>query len=317
MSQPFFSICIPVYKNIQFLERLLQSIRIQTFTDYEVVVSDDSPDDRVEKYLRENYADLPITYYRNAKALGTPANWNFAIEKATGLWIKLMHDDDWFASEESLSIFHKAVEGSKATFFYCNYSNVLLSNVAMSSEKIDGSGWRKKLIDTSPEVLYARNVIGPPSVTLVHHTVEAAYDTRMKWLVDIDFYISVLRTGKAQYIPELLVHVGLGDEQVTQYTHNKPEVEIPEGLLLHSKLGDTAFNTWLYYDGWWRLMRNLKIRSLEALEVYAKDLPVSDILVQMLRHQGFFPAIWLQIGVLSKASMFMSWMMQLFAGRFK
>ena len=315
--QPFFSICIPVYKNIKYLDRLLQSIRIQTFNDYEVVVSDDSPDDTVEQFLKMNYADIPLAYYRNTKALGTPANWNFAIEKATGTWIKLIHDDDWFASEDSLLLFSKAVAHSPAKFFHCNYSNVLLSNIAMSSQKIEGAAWRKKLIYSHPEALYARNIIGPPSVTLVHHTVKAIYDTRMKWLVDIDFYMAVLRKEQANYIPELLIKVGLGDEQVTQYTHNHPEIEIPEGLLLHSKLGDPAFKTWLYYDAWWRLMRNLKIRSLEQLSAFSNDLTISGVLVKMLQHQSVLPLSLLQIGPFSKASMFISWRLQLFAGRFK
>ena len=38
------SICVPAYKNPVGVERLLESIKVQSFTDYEVVVTDDSPD---------------------------------------------------------------------------------------------------------------------------------------------------------------------------------------------------------------------------------------------------------------------------------
>ena len=56
----FISICIPTYKSGTKLERLLDSIKIQTFSDYEVVVSDDSPDDSMKKIIDEKYADMNI-----------------------------------------------------------------------------------------------------------------------------------------------------------------------------------------------------------------------------------------------------------------
>ena len=41
------SICVPAYKNPVGVERLLESVKVQSFTDYEVVVTDDSPDGSV------------------------------------------------------------------------------------------------------------------------------------------------------------------------------------------------------------------------------------------------------------------------------
>ena len=79
---PFISICIPAYQNKKFLERLLKSISIQTFKDFEVVVSDDSPTNELENICRSYSDTFKIHYYRNAIPLGTPGNWNFAISKA-------------------------------------------------------------------------------------------------------------------------------------------------------------------------------------------------------------------------------------------
>ena len=47
-ESPLISICIPAYKRIDYLQKLLDSISIQTFKDYEVIVTDDSPDESVE-----------------------------------------------------------------------------------------------------------------------------------------------------------------------------------------------------------------------------------------------------------------------------
>lgn len=96
-AAPLISICVPAYKNVVYLERLLGSIQSQTFHDFEVVITDDSPDNAVSELIDRYKAMLPIRYFRNDVALGSPANWNAAIGHAKGQWIKIMHDDDWFA----------------------------------------------------------------------------------------------------------------------------------------------------------------------------------------------------------------------------
>jgi glycosyltransferase involved in cell wall biosynthesis len=106
------SICIPAYRNTAFLKRLLDSIACQTFTDYEIIITDDSPDDSVSQLIQNLTGIQPIRYYKNKTALGTPENWNEAIRHANGAWIKLMHNDDWFHSPDALTIFttrHKKI----------------------------------------------------------------------------------------------------------------------------------------------------------------------------------------------------------------
>src|SRR5205814_5816340 len=105
MNKPVIYICIPAYKRVRYLKRLLESIVIQTYRDFEVIITDDSDDDSVGKLVEEYTLKLPVVYHKNQKPFGTPANWNFAISKANGKWIKLMHDDDWFANEKALDIF--------------------------------------------------------------------------------------------------------------------------------------------------------------------------------------------------------------------
>jgi len=99
---PFISICIPTYKRIQYLKRLLNSIAIQNFKDFEVIITDDSPSGDVNDLCDRYKNKIQINYYKNPAPLGTPENWNESIRHAKGEWIKLMHDDDWFANEDSL-----------------------------------------------------------------------------------------------------------------------------------------------------------------------------------------------------------------------
>jgi glycosyltransferase involved in cell wall biosynthesis len=103
--QPFISICIPAYKNASYLDVLLRSIESQTFRNYEVIVSDDSQDDEVEILCKHYSTKFSLQYHKNSPAKGSPANWNMVISLAKGEWIKMMHDDDWFAGKASLAAF--------------------------------------------------------------------------------------------------------------------------------------------------------------------------------------------------------------------
>src|SRR5438128_12549487 len=98
MNAPLISICIPAYKRTVELKRLFNSIVIQTFKDFEIVITDDSPEESVAILCNEYRSKLPIAYYKNKIRLGSPANFNQSIAKATGEWIKMMNDDDWFAT---------------------------------------------------------------------------------------------------------------------------------------------------------------------------------------------------------------------------
>lgn len=101
---PKVSICIPAYRNPEGITRLLASVREQRFGDYEVVLTDDSPDGSVEAAARQAGLEN-LRYYRNETRKGAAANWNRAVELARGDYIKMMHHDDWFAGPDGLGRF--------------------------------------------------------------------------------------------------------------------------------------------------------------------------------------------------------------------
>src|SRR5438552_18625369 len=101
---PMISICISTYDEPTYFRRALRSFLEQDFTDFEVIVTDDSPNDAIADVLRETPDDR-IVYMRNACRLGVPANWNRAADFATGDFVKFLHHDDSFSSSSSRSRF--------------------------------------------------------------------------------------------------------------------------------------------------------------------------------------------------------------------
>ncbi len=301
---PFVSICIPTYKRISYLKRLLESVVIQTCKDYEVIITDDSDNDSVKDLLKEYENRLPIRYYKNEKALGTPANWNCAISKAKGQWIKLMHDDDWFASAESLAGFVKVADNDHP-FIFSAYDAVSENSSARKMHRLSEF---KNMMTSEPGVLFAKNVIGPPSVTLIHKDVSERYDERLKWRVDIEFYMRVLKQIKHYtYIDAPLINIGLNESQVTQSAINNPEVELPEGWLLLKEYGIKSLRNIYVYDAWWRLFRNMNIRDKSQLLSYVNE-KWPDPVLAILNSERKIPASFLRIGAISKFFMALSYL---------
>lgn len=310
MLKPFISICIPAYRRVVYLQRLLESIKNQTFTDFEVIISDDSPDESVRS-LVDRYTGLNIRYFQNSPALGTPANWNSAIRKASGEWIKLIHDDDWLADENSLKAFAERARQHKK-FIFSAYSNQIEGTHTAEQRKFFPQSWRNRII-RQPMTLLAYNVIGPPSVIMVHHSVKELYDENLKWRVDMEYYIRLLESlGEYDYIDKILVHVGVSESQVTQSCIYQPSVELPEGKRLLEKHGVWRLKNILVYDAWWRLLRNMGIRTPEQLTEFASgEWP--ETILRMLKDLSRHPDSRLKNGYFSKAFMFVSYLRNRFS----
>ena len=52
------SIIIPAFNNPQFLTRTINSILIQSYLNYEIIISDDTQDDSIKDVIKEKYSHL-------------------------------------------------------------------------------------------------------------------------------------------------------------------------------------------------------------------------------------------------------------------
>jgi glycosyltransferase involved in cell wall biosynthesis len=302
------SIVIPAYKNSHFIKRLLNAIANQTFRNYEVVITDDSPGDELMPVIEDFKSLFTIVYKKNIPALGTPENWNEGIRLAKGEWIKLMHDDDWFAEETSLQEYADAIHlNPGAGFIFSAYTDVFLAKKHMKTVFLNLFRYKKFL--KNPLTLLSKNIIGPPSVTLHRNNDVCFYDKEIKWLVDIDFYCRCLKQMRSLYIDKPLINVGISEEQVTRDCFGNRAIEIPENFYLMEKMGFGNLKNILIYDAWWRLMRKLKIRNKKDIESSGYIETIPSVVLSMISFQSKFPFSVLQIGAVSKLLMFMSYIL--------
>ena len=91
MNKPFFSVIMPTHNGEKYIRNSLESIRFQTFTDYELIIVCDKCDDNTEAIARE-YTDKVYVIDAGRCALAR----NKGLDEATGEWILFIDDDDWF-----------------------------------------------------------------------------------------------------------------------------------------------------------------------------------------------------------------------------
>lgn len=234
--KPAVSICVPAYNQPTLLARTVASIFEQDFTDFEVVVTDDSDGCACFDALNPWQSDPRLRYYHNPKPLGSPENWNQALRYARGDLIKFMHHDDWFAAKDSLRTFVAALNDNKSADFAFSAANACEGDgkVAFVHKP---SPTQIANLSSRPSFLLFCNLIGPPSSTIFRANSKFFFDVRFKWIVDIDAYMFFLKKNpKIVYIAEVLINVSAnGEHQVTRELAQNPARRISESLCLYAK----------------------------------------------------------------------------------
>ncbi|RDC66089.1 glycosyltransferase family 2 protein [Adhaeribacter pallidiroseus] len=90
-----FSVGIPAYKG-RYLEECINSILVQTFANFELIVINDYSPDSIDSII-DQYCDSRISYYKNERNVGAEHvvdNWNKCLNYANGEYFVLMGDDD-------------------------------------------------------------------------------------------------------------------------------------------------------------------------------------------------------------------------------
>jgi glycosyltransferase involved in cell wall biosynthesis len=259
------SICIPVYKQKKYLEKCLQSVLMQDFKAFELIITDDTPDDSLETFIASVLAGLNYTYRRNTPSLGAPQNWNLALEMAKGKYIKVMHHDDFFTQPDSLSKMLGVAEEQQADFVFSEtdvwYPHMNYNRIHSVSQKL------LTRLKSNPDYLFFKNVIGSPSAVLYKNTGTHFYDKQLKWLVDIDFYMSYLQKHHrlAFVKAPLICTTHETEDQLTGTVINDRVIQVKEHVLIYNKIAGSGIPVKTFSSFFEYLFRDFEVTSYQEL----------------------------------------------------
>jgi polysaccharide pyruvyl transferase WcaK-like protein/glycosyltransferase involved in cell wall biosynthesis len=94
-SSPRLTVGLPTYNGEQYLASALDSLLAQTFTDFELIISDNASTDATASIARAYAARDPrIRYVRHPQNRGSAFNHTYVIRQARGEYFKWASDDD-------------------------------------------------------------------------------------------------------------------------------------------------------------------------------------------------------------------------------
>lgn len=134
-TSPRVSIGLPIYNGERYLAETINSLLDQTFSDFELIISDNASTDRTADICAAyTTQDHRIRYYRNEINMGAAPNYNRTFELATGEYFKWGAYDDpcaptclercvevLEASPEAIMCYPKTVVVNEQDEVICNY----------------------------------------------------------------------------------------------------------------------------------------------------------------------------------------------------
>lgn len=99
MIDGLVSIIMPSWNTARFIKKSIDSVRNQTYTNWELLIVDDCSTDDTDKIVAA-YTDVRIKYFKNEKNYGAALTRNRALREAKGEWIAFLDSDDLWVSEK-------------------------------------------------------------------------------------------------------------------------------------------------------------------------------------------------------------------------
>lgn len=106
-----FTVFTPCYNSAHTISRVIESLRTQTFKDFEWIVVDDCSNDNLREIIEPliNKSEFPARYFFQKQNSGKPSAINLGVRNAQGEFFLTIDADDAF-SKDALEIFNKSYE---------------------------------------------------------------------------------------------------------------------------------------------------------------------------------------------------------------
>ena len=217
-SHPLVSICIPTFNGAAYLSDALESALIQTYRNIEIIVSDDSSSDDTLRIVEsfKGKTTIPIYVYHHQPS-GIAANWDHAVQRASGEYIKFLFQDDLLMPhciEEMLAVF-AADEAIGLVFSKREIISEVTDTKWIAKHNSIHLHWKvlnpinegKELLKDPGLLTQPMNKVGEPSVVMfkkeVFHRV-GPFHPQLKQKLDYEYWFRIMKSYKVGFVDKEL-----------------------------------------------------------------------------------------------------------------
>lgn len=183
-----FSIIIPAHNSALFIQQCLSSIKVQTFSDYEIIVVCDNCED--------NTAEIAKSYGAIVKEVNVENDGlarNAGLDIAQGEYILFLDHDDWWINENVLQIINDNIEDYDILAFGFYWGGIGNQGPRSSDERLYPHVWNKCW-----QRAFIRNIRFPntfPESDRYFHELAMGQLPEIKEINDVLYYYNYLRVG--------------------------------------------------------------------------------------------------------------------------
>jgi glycosyltransferase involved in cell wall biosynthesis len=214
-KDPAVSVCLPLYNGAKYLAKAIESVREQTFQDFELLIANDCSSDD-SKAIMESFADKDkrIKVWTNEKNLGHYPNYNACLKQASGQFIKLFAQDDVFDPQMIERMVHVLRNNNNVSVVMCARSwmdadempikaqtelEIKMTRPFASDTTIPG---KEAIVSTLKEQV---NWLGEPVCQMFRRELtNAGFDEAFHQIGDLDFTYQSLEHGDFYFIADPL-----------------------------------------------------------------------------------------------------------------
>ena len=290
------SVVTPTYNRKGMLQQMIESVRMQSYQDFEIIIIDDNSTDGTEQFITKYEQDSRIRYYRNPQNMGPGYNRNFGYKRAKGQYVIFMDDDDYYTNSNFFAEVMKVYEvhaDKNLAVVASNAFDEFIESGKRENEYIGAEG----LVDgveflTNLEIRYHKPLSTFPAVFTMKALKLADFD-HMKMVNDYAIYIRALLYGDIYILPSFAgayrkhegnISLNIKKDFLIENLEERKWVKIRlKGRTSHCNI-----------EKWW----NVQMRILFTYYI-AKTKPTRsdawDVTWWILKNSGVAPLLWIMI----------------------
>lgn len=198
LCKPVISVVVAVYNGDKTLNRCIESVTNQTYSNVELIIIDGGSTDQTVNIIKEN--EDRITYWESKSDRGIYHAWNKALDHVSGKWVIFLGADDYLWDRDVFKNVCDSLckQGQEHKLIYCK---VALVDSKSKVIKVAGDDWEKLS-------KYADQEMTLPHQGLFHHVSifkNEKFDENFKIAGDFDLVLRTLQTTRPFFISSTIV----------------------------------------------------------------------------------------------------------------